>query len=165
MGRFTSPYIPNLAIVNPVTFTGNYFSTAPAISYSSCSACAPVSEGNTINWYFQTNIGAYNSNITNPNLTITQQSTGVVKVSSNTFSNGSGVFMTNSGVLDISTSFVYANNVGSINNLRISIGSANGATNYGVLNIPQPGVGQTYSLNVTPYFPASGNIYVTITTY
>ena len=39
MGRFTSPYIPNLEIVIPVTFTGNYFASAPTISYSSCSAC------------------------------------------------------------------------------------------------------------------------------
>ena len=165
MGRFTSPYIPEYINVNLVTFAGNYFASAPAISYSNCSACVPVVEDNTISWYYQTNIGAYNANITNPNLTITQQSTGIVKVSSNTFSYGSGTFMTNSGVLDILTSFVYTNNVGSINNLRISIGSANGATNYGVLNIPQPSVGQTYQLNVTPYFPASGNIYVTITTY
>jgi hypothetical protein len=39
MGRFTSPYIPNLAVVIPVTFTGNYFTSAPTISYGSCSAC------------------------------------------------------------------------------------------------------------------------------
>ena len=85
MGRFTSPYIPNLAVVIPVTFTGNYFASAPAISYSSCSACVPVVENIKINWFFEANNGAYNSNITNPNLTMTAttSSGSIVKLNTN----------------------------------------------------------------------------------
>jgi hypothetical protein len=163
MGAFGPSYIPNTSIVTPINFTGNYFANVPTTTYVSCLACTPIVENNTINWYFQNNLTAFAPNITNPSLTMTQVVNGNVKVSTNTY--GNGTFTTNSGNLQIVASFIYANNSGSINNIRIAIGSSSGATNYGVKDIPQPGVGQTYLLNVSPYIPESGNIYVTITTY
>ena len=168
IGRFTSPYIPeDLSVVTLTTISGNYFASAPAISYSTCSDCVPPPENLKINWFFSNQLQAYAPNITNPNLTITSATpSSIVKVNTNSF--GSGIFYSNFGIIPIQTSFVWANNLGSIMNIRISIGSTNGATNYGVLNIPAPRVGLTYQLNVSPSFTSSGpstyDIYVTITT-
>jgi hypothetical protein len=101
------------------------------------------------------------------------------------------MFNTNSGYLDISASFVYANNTGSMNNIAIVIGQnpwpSPGFESYGRLNIPQPTTGTKYTLSLlfkqpnpypiyyvgtpipppynAPYFSSSGIIYVTIITY
>jgi hypothetical protein len=171
MGRFTSPYIPNLAIVNPVTFTGNYFATAPGISYSSCSTCVPVVENIKINWFFNANNGAYNSNITNPNLTMTATTSSGSIVKLNTNSLGNGTFNTNEGIIDISASFVYANNFSGAKILRISAGSPNNLIEYGDMVIGKPSTGTTYKLIGTGYFApnvttnSTYNIIVTITIY
>ena len=175
IGRFTSPYIPeDLSVVTLTTISGNYFASAPAISYSTCSACVPPVESNTITWSFSNQLQAYTPNITNPNLTITQQSTGIVKVNTNSFSNG--VFNTNSGYLNILVSFIYtlAFNQGSIGVVAIVVGPNPGGDSYGRLEIPNPTSGTNYTLSLlttnpppddAPYFSASGNIYVTIITY
>jgi hypothetical protein len=167
VGKYLLNNVPIVQNVTVTTFAGNYFGT-PTTSYSTCSDCVPPPENLKINWFFSNQLQSYAPNVTNPNLTITSATpSSIVKVNTNSF--GSGTFNSNFGFIPIKTSFVYVNNVGSINNLRISIGSANDATLYGELVISQPGVGQTYQLETNPYFTSSGpstyNIYVTITTF
>jgi hypothetical protein len=171
MGRFTSPYIPEYTNVTLTTISGNYFASAPTISYSSCSACVPVVENIKINWFFNANNGAYNSNITNPNLTMTATTSSGSIVKLNTNSLGNGTFNTNEGIIDISASFVYANNFSGAKILRISAGSPNNLIEYGDMVVGQPSVGTTYKLTGTGYFApnvptnSTYNIIVTITIY
>jgi hypothetical protein len=115
-----------------------------------------------LNWFFSTQLGVYNANVTLPTLQIVQQSTSTTLVGTNSF--GSGVVYFYSGYLDITSSFTYENNVGSINDLAIVAGTSLGDDTYGRLDIPAPTPGTTYTLTDSPYIPASGNIYVTIIT-
>jgi hypothetical protein len=132
-----------------------------------CSGPVPTptpSQGpNVLNWYFSTQLGAYNANVTLPHLEIIQQSTSNTLVNTNSF--GSGVAYFYSGYLDIEASFTYENNAGSINNIAIVAGPSLGDDSYGRLNIPSPSDGTTYTLSTSTYRPSSGNIYVTIITY
>jgi|694.fasta_scaffold10547_18 hypothetical protein len=127
-----------------------------------CSGPLPTptpSQGpNTLNWYFSNLLGVFAANTTLPNLLITQSSTTLVNV--NSFSSGVAYFT--AGFLTYSASFVYQNNVGSINNIAIVAGTTLGDDTYGRLDIPSPSNGTTYTLSLSPYFPASGNLYVTI---
>jgi hypothetical protein len=117
---------------------------------------------NTINWTFENLLGPYTANTTSPNLLVVSGATTML----NTTSYGSGTFgFTAGATMDIDASFTYQNNVGSINNIRISAGSSSGDTSFGYLDIPQPSVGVTYTLSVSHYFPSSGNLFVTIDTY
>jgi hypothetical protein len=132
-----------------------------------CSGPTPTptpSQGpNILNWYFSTQLGSYNANVTLPHLEIIQASTSNTLVNTNSF--GSGVAYFYSGFLDVEANFTYANNAGSINNIAIVAGTTLGDDSYGRLNIPSPTPGTTYTLTCSPYKAASGNIYVTIITY
>jgi hypothetical protein len=132
-----------------------------------CSGPVPTptpSQGpNVLNWYFSTQLGSYNANVTLPHLEIIQQSTSNTLVNTNSF--GSGVAYFYSGYLDIEASFTYENNAGSINNIAIVAGPSLGDDSYGRLDIPSPSDGTTYTLSTSTYRPSSGNIYVTIITY
>ena len=117
---------------------------------------------NTINWTFENLLGPYTANTTSPNLLVVSGTTTMLSRTSY----GSGTFgFTAGATMDIDASFTYQNNVGSINNIRISAGSSSGDTSFGYLDIPQPSVGVTYTLSVSHYFPSSGNLFVTIDTY
>ena len=144
------------------TFQGDGFIFCPELINPDCSGVLPPYP-NTLNWYFDSDLGAYDANITNPRLEIRQQLTGQEIVNVISFSSGVTTFY--SGYLDIETGFIYQNNAGSINNIAIVIGTSYGDDSYGRLDIPNPTVGTFYNLDVSPYLPASGNIYVTIITY
>jgi hypothetical protein len=122
----------------------------------------PSRPPNTLSWFFSTQLGVYNANVTLPTLQIVQQSTSTTLVGTNSF--GSGVVYFYSDYLDITSTFTYENNVGSINDLAIVAGTSLGDDSYGRLDIPSPADGTTYTLTCSPYLPASGNIYVTIIT-
>ena len=151
------------------TFRGSSFIFCPQIEVEGCNVTplptptpTPVPP-NVLNWYFSKDLGEYNPNVTDPNLELVQSSTSNVLLNTNNFGNGIVYFYSDN--IDITASFVYQNNQGSINDIAIVAGTAFGDDTYGRLNIPSPGVNVTYTLNCSPYLPASGNLYVTIITY
>ena len=146
--------------------SGFYEKSSPAPDYTNNptpNQSYPAPSVNVLNWYFENLLGAYSINITNPNLIVRQVSTSNTIV--NTSSYGSGSASIFAGDLRFICGFTYENNGGSINNLQITFGSSSGDDGYGVLQIPQPGVNNYYELDITRYFPASGNLYATISTY
>lgn len=145
---------------------GFYDKLPPAPDYSNKptpNQSYPSPSTNTLYWYFENLLGAYSINITEPELEIRQVSTSSTLV--NTFAFGSGSVGFYSGDLRIIAGFTYRNYGGSINNLEITFGSSSGDDSYGRLAIPQPGDNTYYELDITQYFPASGNLYATIDTY
>jgi hypothetical protein len=151
------------------TFRGSSFIFCPQIEVEGCNVTplptptpTPVPP-NVLNWYFSKDLGEYNPNVTDPNLELVQSSTSNVLLNTNNFGNGIVYFYSDN--IDITASFVYQNNQGSINDIAIVAGTSFGDDTYGRLNIPNPSVNVTYTLNCSPYLPASGNLYVTIITY
>ena len=151
------------------TFRGSSFIFCPQIEVVGCDVTplptptpTPVPP-NVLNWYFSKDLAEYNPNVTDPNLELVQSSTSNVLLNTNNFGNGIVYFYSDN--IDITASFVYQNNQGSINDIAIVAGTSFGDDTYGRLNIPNPGVNVTYTLNCSPYLPASGNLYVTIITY
>ena len=151
------------------TFRGSSFIFCPQIEVVGCDVTplptptpTPVPP-NVLNWYFSKDLAEYNPNVTDPNLELVQSSTSNVLLNTNNFGNGIVYFYSDN--IDITASFVYQNNQGSINDIAIVAGTSFGDDTYGRLNIPSPGVNVTYTLNCSPYLPASGNLYVTIITY
>ena len=151
------------------TFRGSSFIFCPQIEVVGCDVTplptptpTPVPP-NVLNWYFSKDLAEYNPNVTDPNLELVQSSTSNVLLNTNNFGNGIVYFYSDN--IDITASFVYQNNQGSINDIAIVSGTSFGDDSYGRLNIPNPGVNVTYTLNCSPYLPASGNLYVTIITY
>ena len=143
---------------------GYYDKQPPAPVYNiQPNANYPTSPTNTLNWYFENLLGAFDINIANPQLFIRQVSNSNVLL--NTTSYGSGSFSFFSGELRIICGFTYENNAGSLNNLEITFGTASGDDTYGRLAIPQPSDNTYYELDITNFFPASGNLYATIDTY
>ena len=151
------------------TFRGSSFIFCPQIEVVGCDVTplptptpTPVPP-NVLNWYFSKDLAEYNPNVTDPNLELVQSSTSNILLNTNNFGNGIVYFYSDN--IDITASFVYQNNQGSINDIAIVAGTSFGDDSYGRLNIPNPGVNVTYTLNCSPYLPASGNLYVTIITY
>ena len=116
---------------------------------------------NTLYWYVNNNLGSLSPNIVSLNFTVYQGTTNYV----NTTMTGSGTAQVPSGTNVYTLTVVWANIAGSMNNLRLCLGSSAGACNYGQTDIPQPVSGVGYTVQATQYFPASGNIYATITSY
>jgi hypothetical protein len=144
------------------SFKGDTFRFCPEMVSPDCSGVLPPYP-NTLNWYFDSDLGAYDANITTPELTVVQALDSSILVNATSFTSGITTFY--SGYLNIDASFVYQNIAGSINNIAIVAGSSYGDDSYGRLNIPSPSVGTLYNLSFGHYFPASGNLYVTIITY
>jgi hypothetical protein len=144
------------------SFKGDTFRFCPEMLFPDCGGILPPYP-NTLNWYFDSDLGAYDANITTPELTVVQALDSSILVNATSFTSGITTFY--SGYLNIDASFVYRNNAGSINNIAIVAGSSYGDDSYGRLNIPSPSVGTLYNLSFGQYFPASGNLYVTIITY
>ena len=156
---------PKLVEVSLIKELGGFYDKQPPAPVYDVSAnqSYPLPSTNTLYWYFENLLGSYSNNITLPELTIRQVSTSTTLV--NTFSFGSGSVGFYSGNLRIIAGFTYRNISGSINNLQITFGSSSGDDSYGILQIPQPGDNTYYELDITQYFPASGNLYATIDTY
>lgn len=143
---------------------GFYDRTPPAPVYNvTPNQSYPSPSTNVLYWYMENLLGSYSPNITELTFTVRQVSTSSTLVQ--TFSSGSGSVGFYSGELRIICGFTYRNYGGSINNLEITFGSSSGDDSYGRLAIPQPGDNNYYELDVTQYFPASGNLYATIDTY
>ena len=124
----------------------------------------PTPPTSTLYWYFEELLGAYDVNIQFPNLFIRQVSTGVPLLNTNLI-NSSGSVAFYPGDIQIIAGFNYRNLAGSLNNLQITFGPISGDDSYGVLQIPQPSDNTYYELDITRYFPTSGNVYATISTY
>ena len=116
---------------------------------------------NTLSWYINNNLGAFASNIDSLQLTVYQGTTQYL----NQTSTGSGTVQVPTGTNIYTFSIEYVNNVGSLNNLRICLGTSAGDCSLGQTDIPSPASGEGYTVQATNYFAASGNIYATITTY
>lgn len=123
----------------------------------------PSPSPNVLSWYFEDLMGSYSPNITLPELQVRQISPASTLVNTFAFGSGSVSFYNNN--LRMIASFTYRNNVGSVNNIQITFGSSSGDDSYGKLEIPQPNDNVFYELDITRYFPASGNLYATISTY
>lgn len=159
-----NPKLTTVSLLKEIT--GFYDKQPPSPTYENNptpNQSYPSPSTNTLNWYFENNLGAYSNNITSPELEIIQVSTSYTIL--NTFSFGSGSVGFYSGDLRIIAGFTYRNISGSINNLEITFGPTSGDDSYGRLSIPQPSDNAYYELDITRFFPASGNIYATIDTY
>ena len=159
-----NPKLTDISLLKEIT--GFYDKQPPAPNYDdnpTPNQSYPSPSPNTLSWYFENLLGSYSINITQPNLQIRQVSTSSTLV--NTFAMGSGSVGFYSGNLRIIAGFTYRNYGGSINDLEITFGSSSGDDSYGRLAIPQPGDNAYYELDITQYFPASGNLYATIDTY
>jgi len=118
---------------------------------------------NTLYWYIDNNLASpYDTNINSLSLTVYQGTTEYL----NQTSAGSGTVQVPSGTNIYTFSIIWVNVVGgSFNNLRLCLGTSPGDCSLGQTDIPQPSSGVGYTVQATNYFPASGNIYATITTY
>ena len=156
---------PKLVEVSLLKEVGGFYDKDPVAPVYELEPNAnyPTSPPSTLNWYFENLLGSYAGNIEFPEFTIIQQSTSNQLLYTTSY--GSGSFSFYPGNLRFIVGFNYANNLGSINNLEITLGTSSGDDSYGRLAIPQPGDNNYYELDVTDYIPASGNVYATIDTY
>jgi len=123
----------------------------------------PPTTPNNLYWSTVNDLAGYSNNIRDFNAYARQESSGTYIFATQFFASGIGSFY--SGNLQCYAGFTYRNISGSINNLELKMGSAPGSSNYGILQIPQPSDNAYYELDITRYFPASGNLYITIDTY
>lgn len=123
----------------------------------------PLPPPNNLYWSTVNNLSSYSNNITGFEAYARQTITGAYIFYTTSFASGIGQFY--SGNLQCYAGFTYRNISGSMNNLELKMGSNPGDDSYGILQIPQPSDNTFYELDITRYFPASGNLYITIDTY
>jgi len=118
---------------------------------------------NTLSWYINNNLASpYDTNINSLSLTVYQGTTQYLYQTSV----GSGTVQVPSGFNIYTFTITWVNVVGgSFNNLRLCLGTSPGDCSLGQTDIAQPSSGVGYLVQAYNYFPASGNIYATITTY
>ena len=161
-GDLINPKLTDVSLLKETT--GFYDKTPPSPVYDvTPNQSYPSPSTNTLYWYFENLLGSYQPNITNPTFEVRQVTPSSTLV--NTFSYGSGSVSFYSGDLRVIMGFTYRNNVGSLNNLQLTLGVSSGSSDYGILQIPQPSDNTYYELDITDYFPSSGNLYGTIDTY
>lgn len=115
---------------------------------------------NDLYWYVDNNLGSLSGNVGSLLFEVYQ---GLIEYVSET-TTGSGVQAIPSGDNFYNFSIDFNFSSGSMNNLRLCLGTTPGGCSIAQLDIPQPAA-QTYNIQATQYFPASGNIYATISTY
>jgi len=159
-----NPKLTEVSLLKEIT--GFYDKQPPAPDYTlnpTPNQSYPSPSPNVLSWYFENLLGSYSINITEPNLQVRQLNPPATLVNTSAMGSGSVGFYNNN--LRIIATFTYRNYGGSINNIQLTFGSSSGDDSYGVLQIPQPGDNVSYELDITRYFPASGNLYATISTY
>lgn len=118
---------------------------------------------NTLYWYVTNDLGSLAPNIVSLNFTVYQGTTNYVTTTTTTTHSGTASIPSGTNVYTLTV--VWANIAGSMNNLRLCLGTTPGGCSLGQTDIPQPVSGVGYTVQATQYFPASGNIYATITSY
>ena len=114
----------------------------------------------TLYWYVDNDLGSLSGNVSSLLFEIYQGTTQYL--SQTTAGNGQIQIPTGNNFYNFTIDFNFSS--GSMNNLRLCIGTSPGGCNIAQLDIPQPSV-TSYNIQATEYFPASGNIYATISTY
>ena len=114
----------------------------------------------TLYWHVDNDLGSLSGNVSSLLFEINQGTTQYL--SQTTTGNGQIQIPTGNNFYNFTIDFDFSS--GSMNNLRLCIGTSVGGCNIAQVDIPQPAV-STYNIQATEYFPASGNIYATISTY